>query len=173
MQEEYSKNLFAEIEGSYRQITLRINDKTIVSCWTFKTIKIDMQPFLEMLMNDLKSKGVAFTLATINEKDLSSLPHAVIFNCTGLGSRTLFKDTQMKGVKGHLVEYRNPDPQRYNCIITANFGKQIVDYYMHDSRILLGFTEEDTDNCIVEQKQVQMLQNTHRAILQKFGIVPQ
>lgn len=64
-------------------------------------------------------------------------------------------------MKGHLVEYRNPNPQKYNFILSANIGKQMVDYYMHDSRILLGLTEEDIDNCKVDPSQVKMLQQTH------------
>jgi hypothetical protein len=61
-------------------------------------------------------------------------------------------------MKGHLLEYSNPDPIKYHCFIATNIGKQFVDYYMHDSRILVGFTEEDTDNCTVEPAQVKMLQ---------------
>ena len=29
----------------------------------------------------------------------------IIFNCSGLGSRSLFGDNKVYGAKGHLVEY--------------------------------------------------------------------
>jgi hypothetical protein len=111
-----------------------------VECRTFTTIKIDLQPFLEIFTSELKSKGVAFINKTISKANLTELKGEVIFNCSGLGSRTLFDDTRMKGIKGHLIEFRNENPQKYNYFLRANIDKQFVNYYMHDSRIILGLT---------------------------------
>jgi len=48
----------------------------------------------------------------------------------------------MKGVKGHLIEYRNTNPSQYNYLLKANIGKQFLTYYMHSSRIIMGITRE-------------------------------
>jgi hypothetical protein len=52
----------------------------------------------------------------------------------------MINDKLMKGVKGHLIEYKNPNPAKFNYFIKANVGNQAIRYYMHDSRILLGLT---------------------------------
>ncbi len=147
MQEEYSHHLLPEIAPSYKSATILLNGKTTVPCFKFSTIKIDMQPFLDAMMQDLKKRGVVFEERTLDEATILSLPYPALFNCTGLASRRLFKDEQLRGVKGHLLEYSNPDPSKYNCFFSANVGKQAIDYYIHGSRILLGLTEEDTDDC--------------------------
>jgi hypothetical protein len=165
MQEEYSNSLLPEIAPSYKAATVLLNGKTTVPCFKFSTMKVDMQPFLQALIHDLSSRGVQFEERTLDEAAILSLPYPAVFNCTGLASRALFKDGELRGVKGHLLEYRNPDPTKYNCFFSANVGKQAVDYYIHGSRILLGLTEEDVDDCQVQAQQVTMLQEAHRKVL--------
>jgi len=46
----------------------------------------------------------------------------------------------MKGIKGHLLEYKNTNTNKYDYILKANIGKQSIRYYMHASRIILGLT---------------------------------
>lgn len=55
----------------------------------------------------------------------------IIFNCTGLGSRHLANDTKIKGIKGHLIEYNNPNPNKYDIIFKASVGNQSINIYMH------------------------------------------
>jgi hypothetical protein len=69
--------------------------------------------------------------------------------------------------EGHLVEYRNPYPQKHNFILTVNVGKQMVDYYMHDSRFQLGLTKETT----VQSNPGEDAAGKPRAVLQKFGLM--
>jgi len=49
----------------------------------------------------------------------------------------------MKGIKGHLIEYPNPDPKKYNYFLKLNVGSQAVMVYMQPSRIILGLTREE------------------------------
>jgi len=44
----------------------------------------------------------------------------------------------MKGLKGHLIEYRNIDPTKYNYFLKVTMGNSRMAYYMHPSRILIG-----------------------------------
>jgi hypothetical protein len=76
----------------------------------------------------------------------------------------------MKGVKGHLIEYRNPNPSQYDFILMANVGSQMLNYYMHPSRIILGLTRESEENSDVNWEKINILQSAHDSILAKFGI---
>jgi len=69
-----------------------------------------MQPFLQTLMTELKKKGVQFVSKKIDAKTLAQLPEKIIFNCAGLGNRELFNDSEMKGIKGHILEFKNENP---------------------------------------------------------------
>jgi hypothetical protein len=55
--------------------------------------------------------------------------------------------------------------------LKANDGDQIVSYYMHDSRIILGQTRENVDDCKVDQKIAERLLESHQKVLEKYGIV--
>ena len=82
-------------------------------------------------MEELKSKGVSFIAKKISQQNLYQLEEEVIFNCSGLGSRELFGDSLMRGIKGHLVEFKNKAPEKYDFLMRANVGNQMVTYYMH------------------------------------------
>lgn len=129
-----------------------------------------MQPFIRILIEELKSKGVRFVAKKINKENIYQLEEEIIFNCSGLGSRELFGDSQMRGIKGHLVEFKNRAPEKYDYLMRANIGKQMVTYYMHQSRIILGLTREEVDDCKVDPNKVRHLIDSHRKVLEKFGL---
>jgi hypothetical protein len=52
----------------------------------------------------------------------------------------------------------------------ANIGKQMVNYYMHESRIILGLTREDVDDCKVDPNIVHLLMDSHQKVMEKFGL---
>lgn len=103
-----------------------------------KTIKIDLQQFLHLIIQELKSQHVKFITKRLTLESLRELKEQVIFNCSGLGSRELFGDTKMKGLKGYILEYKNRDPQKYDCFLQVTLDGKYLDYYMHASRILIG-----------------------------------
>lgn len=76
----------------------------------------------------------------------------------------------MKGVKGHLIEYRNPNPSQYDFILMSNVGNHFLNYYMHDSRIILGLTREFEENSVVNLEKINLLQIAHQNHLAKLGI---
>lgn len=159
--DEYYKVLTAELKPTFKEIKVKLNGRTEVNCRVFKTFKIDLQPFLETFIQELKAKGVTFVSNKIDQKNLTELPEGLIFNSIGLGAREAFGDSKMKGIKGHLIEFRNPSPEIYNFLMKANIGKQVVTYYMHDSRIMLGLTREEVDDCKVDKEKVATLLTAH------------
>lgn len=89
---------------------MTLNNKSKVKCTAFKTLKLDLQPFLTIFTSQLRAKGVKFVQRKIGKEDLRLLKEELIFNCSGLGSRELFGDMKLRGSKGHLVEYKNLNP---------------------------------------------------------------
>ena len=50
----------------------------------------------------------------------------MVFNCTGLGSKELFGDTKLKGVKGYIIEYKNRMPEVYKNFIEVSMNSKEV-----------------------------------------------
>jgi glycine/D-amino acid oxidase-like deaminating enzyme len=74
-----------------------------------------------------------------------SLRENLIFNCTGLGARTLFNDAELMPIKGQLV-FLLPQPEVDYC--TAGPGGNYM-FPRHDGILLGGSHErgvETTDN---------------------------
>lgn len=66
----------------------------------------DLNIYLQDLFDKAQSKQVHFVqedFASCNT--LLELQEPVIFNCTGLGSRELFNDRDLYGVKGHIIVF--------------------------------------------------------------------
>lgn len=69
----------------------------------FQTYRIDLQPFIQVMIKELKEKGVNFIEKKVTSQEFTEIPHQIVFNCTGLGSKTLLGDKAMRGIKGHLL----------------------------------------------------------------------
>ena len=69
-------------------------------------IVFDLNIYMNDLFQKAKDKGIIFEKKNIvSLDDLMDVPEHIIFNCTGLGSRELFNDTDLVPVKGHLVVF--------------------------------------------------------------------
>lgn len=133
-------SLTEDLKSSLKEMYVTLNNKTKVKCTVFKTLKIDLQAFLMIFTAELRGQGVQFVQRRIAKEDIKGLKEYLIFNCAGLGSRELFGDSKMRGRKGHLVEYKNLKPEKYDYLMRANVGNKRMSYYMHASRILIGRT---------------------------------
>ena len=76
----------------------------------YQTFLIEPPIYMPRLF-DLVVRGGAIVTerAFDNPEELLSLDENIIFNCTGLGGRTLFGDQTVDAVRGHLVHFM-PDP---------------------------------------------------------------
>lgn len=78
------------------------NDLPYKYKWTMNTFVIDMTNYMDWLLQEFKSlNGKIFSSS--DGWDYKNMKNNVFFNCTGISSREIFKDTNLKGVKGHLV----------------------------------------------------------------------
>ena len=72
--------------------------------------------------------------------------------------------------KGHLIEYQNLDPSKYDYILRINIGDKKICYYMHDSRILCGLTMKEDESRIVDLKVIQEIKDIHKSVARKLGL---
>jgi D-amino-acid oxidase len=65
---------------------------------------IEPAPYLTALIRDFHLAGGRIVIRTFaGARDLAALPEPLLFNCTGLGARTLFGDEELTPIRGQLV----------------------------------------------------------------------
>ena len=101
----------------------------------FRAMLIEPHPYLRALMRDFRLAGGRIVIQEIHDvAELLALPEQVLVNCTGLGARALFSDSELIPIKGQLT-FLLPQPE-VNYIVLAG------DLYMFPRKdgILLGGT---------------------------------
>ena len=69
----------------------------------FNTMMIDPHVYLNALLRDYYVAGGKIVVKELRSREeVSQLPEAVVFNCTGLGARSLFGDMNLVPVRGQL-----------------------------------------------------------------------
>ncbi|PWG02598.1 FAD-dependent oxidoreductase [Sphingosinicella humi] len=70
----------------------------------FDTMYVETGRFLRQLMRDIQIAGGRFAIRSFaSPAELAELPERLLFNCTGLGARALFGDTELLPVRGQLA----------------------------------------------------------------------
>jgi glycine/D-amino acid oxidase-like deaminating enzyme len=104
----------------------------------FQTMLIEPPVYLEALLRDFRLAGGRVVVREFGDpKAIAALPEPVVVNCTGLGARALFGDTELTPAKGQL-EVLVPQPEVDYAVLTESL------LYMFPRRdgILLGGTFE-------------------------------
>ena len=119
---------------------------------TFDTMLIEPPIYLRALMQDFLMAGGRVQVRELHETaEIIRLPERLVFNCTGLGAKALFKDEELTPVKGQLT-FLLPQPEIEYSVIPG-------DLYMfsrHDGIVLGGTHDEgvwslDVDNQVRDQ----------------------
>jgi glycine/D-amino acid oxidase-like deaminating enzyme len=103
----------------------------------FNTMMIEPAVYLNALLRDYYIAGGKVVVKELRSlEEIAALPEPVIFNCTGLGAKTLFNDEKLIPVRGQL-EVLLPQPEIDYCYINNSS-------YMFPRRdgIILGGTFE-------------------------------
>ena len=79
-------------------------------------------------------------------RELTGLHEALIFNCTGLGARTIFNDAELMPIKGQLV-FLLPQPEVDYMTIGPN---GIYMFPRHDGILLGGSFDRGIDNTDID-----------------------
>ncbi len=104
------------------------------------SLLIEPAIYLPRLMQEVRDTGGNIVVREMRDAaELLTLPEPVIFNCTGLGSRTLFDDTELIPVRGQLVFM--PADERVDYI-THGSGQGLLYMFPRADGILLGGTFE-------------------------------
>jgi len=135
------ENPYSEINPLYperKQLTPEENPFDVPFAYRRDSMLIEPAIYLNALMRDFYVAGGRIAVREFTEsRELMSLRETLIFNCTGLGARTLFHDDELIPIRGQLT-FLLPQPEvEY---MTSGPG----DIYMFPRRdgILLGGTHE-------------------------------
>ena len=83
------------------------------------SLRIEPSLFLEAMLREVRLFGAQIVIREFKTpSDLMTLSESVIVNCTGLGSRNLFRDEELIPVKGQLT-FLVPQPEvdyQYGCM---------------------------------------------------------
>lgn len=104
----------------------------------FDTMFIEPARYLEAMLREFRIAGGTVMVAEFhNMNELLALPHTVIVNCTGLGAKALFDDSELTPVKGQLTVLL-PQPE-------VEYATEPSGLYMFPRRdgVLLGGTHEE------------------------------
>jgi len=90
--------------------------------------------YLNALVQDFQTAGGRIVIREFTSaKEIATLPEDLIFNCTGLGARTLFSDPELTPIRGQLV-FLLPQPEIDYCTI----GPAGIYMFPRRDGILLG-----------------------------------
>lgn len=82
-------------------------------------IFIDTELMMQLLHDKLAEK-IVFKQQTIHQ--FAELEEAIIFNCSGLGSKNLNQDNTVTSVQGHLIMLKDQNPEDLDYMILVDFA---------------------------------------------------
>ncbi len=130
------------------------------SATCYDTMYVETGRYLRQMIRDVQLAGGRIRIRDFAAPaDIAALPERLIFNCTGLGSRTLFDDTGLQPARGQLAILL-PQPEiRY--AFTGGDGYM----FPRPDGILLGGTFElDEWNTTPEPETIARIIASHQAL---------
>ncbi len=106
---------------------------------SFPTLSIETNIYLPQLIADFLQRGGKLRIQEFPDRSALRLEEPVIFNCTGLGARTLFGDNELIPIKGQLTLLQPQRELNYAYLDGAN------DLYMFPRRdaVILGGSHQE------------------------------
>ena len=104
----------------------------------FDTLIIEPPVYLAAMLDEFRSAGGRIVVRELADRAaIAALPQKLVFNCTGLGAKALFDDTELTPVKGQLTILL-PQPEVEYAVLAG-------DLYMFPRAdgILLGGSHEE------------------------------
>jgi D-amino-acid oxidase len=131
----------------------------------FATMLIEPNTFLPAVERDFLLRGGRIVVRTFNSTaDVASLHEPVIFNCTGLGSRTLFGDAQLEPVRGQL-SILEPQPEVDYCYLSGT----IYMFPRNDGIVLGGTFDRGNWSTEPDMATQARILSQHEAVFAKNG----
>ena len=130
----------------------------------YDTMYVETGRYLRQMMRDVHIAGGKIEVRRFaSPADIAALPEAVVFNCTGLGSRELFGDQDLQPIRGQLA-ILEPQPEiRY--AITGGPGYM---FPRADGIILGGTFERDVWEPVPEPAAIDRIVRSHKRFFESF-----
>lgn len=126
----------------------------------FDTMYVETGRFLRELMKDFQIAGGRVVIRRFaSPADVAALPEALVFNCTGLGARALFGDTELRPIRGQLAILL-PQPE----VQYAFTGEAGYMFPRPDGIILGGTFERDEWSTVPEPEAIAGIVASHRRL---------
>jgi len=134
------------------------------SALRYDTMYVETGRYLRQMIRDVQIAGGKIEVRKFaTPADIAALPEALVFNCTGLGSRDLFNDQELHPARGQLV-ILEPQPEvRY-----AFTGGPGYMFPRPDGIILGGTFEVDEWNTTPEPATIQRIIADHKRFFESF-----
>jgi glycine/D-amino acid oxidase-like deaminating enzyme len=130
----------------------------------YSTMYVETGRFLRELTRDVQIAGGTIRVREFaTPADIATLPERLVFNCTGLGSRLLFGDTELHPIRGQLA-ILIPQPEiRYALLGHAGY------MFPRADGILLGGTwEHDEWDATPQPDDIARIVASHRTLFARF-----
>jgi D-amino-acid oxidase len=130
----------------------------------FNTMYVETGRFLRQLTRDVQIAGGDIRVRGFTTRaDLAALPERLLFNCTGLGSRELFGDGDLRPVRGQLAILLPQPEVRYAFGGTAGY------MFPRADGILLGGTfERDQFDPTPQPADIARILSSHGRLFSAF-----
>ncbi len=131
----------------------------------FTTMMIEPSIYLNAMLADFYgAQGRVVVREFAAASELASLPEPLIINCTGLGSRALFRDETIGPVKGQLT-FLLPQPEVDYCLL----GGGVYMFPRRDGVLLGGTWDKGNWGLAPDREAEKRVLASHRAL---FGRIP-
>jgi D-amino-acid oxidase len=125
---------------------------------------IEPPTYLRALMRDFRLAGGRIVVRGFEWPDeLATLPEPVVVNCTGLGSRDLFGDTELIPIKGQLTVLL-PQPEIDYAMEASSVSSALYMFPRSDGILLGGTFERDVWTLEPDMEAEQRILEGQRAI---------
>jgi glycine/D-amino acid oxidase-like deaminating enzyme len=130
----------------------------------YDTMYVEMGRYLRQMIRDVQIAGGKIAVRKFaNRAEIEALPEALVFNCTGLGSRELFGDQILQPARGQLA-ILEPQPE-VDYAFTGDPGYM----FPRPDGILLGGTFElDEWDTTPDPKTIQRIIASHKRFFSSF-----
>jgi glycine/D-amino acid oxidase-like deaminating enzyme len=129
----------------------------------FTTMLIEPSIYLSALLRDFYIAGGKVVVKEFKSRqELARLPEPVIFNCTGLGSRSLFEDQELTPVRGQL-EILLPQPEVDYCYLSSGYM-----FPRRDGIVLGGTWDHDDWSLTPDPEQATGILDAHTEIMKSL-----
>lgn len=146
----------------FKYTRIKIGDGPVLPAASYKYLQIDMSGYMKALSDHVMQRGANIEIKKFDSvQEVLQVPEVIIFNCTGLGSRDIFKDDKLKPIQGHIVRFVQEEHNPINYRITKSLpnNPDIVPMLIPwKNMFLIGtITQEGKDSLEVNHNVCKML----------------